>query len=578
MDRDPTLAGLLARIQSRVATPEQELAAVRQRIAGWNDPALFLHLPATFDAPGTGLLSGVGVAVKDNIDVRGMPTTAGCPSFASMPGGDSAVVAALRAAGAVPVGKTNLDQFATGLVGTRSPAGVPRNPLLAERIPGGSSSGSACAVAAGLVPIALGTDTAGSGRVPAAFTNCVGLKPTKGLVSTRGVVPAVRSLDCVSVFALTVHDAWQVLQLVAGFDAQDIFSRPRPPTSRPVSRLRVGIAHPSALGADLDPLFLEGYRTAQATLHSLGHELVEVDIAPFLAAARLLYEGPWVAERTAAVGAFLDTQPADADPVVAAIIRAGAQHTAIAAYRGIYELARLRRLSDAIFATIDILMLPTTPGHPSLAEVRADPVGVNARMGRYTNFVNLLDTCALAVPAALSAASRPSGITLFAPAWQDTLLCRVGAQMQKILDLPLGATGMRVAHRLDIDGDDDGIIVAVFGAHLRGQPLNRQLLTLRGEYVGDCTTAAVYRCHLLEGAQRRPGLVRCASGTAIAGELWKLPAAGFGSLVASVAPPLAIGTVELSDGRRVKGFVCEEFPTIGTRDISSFGDWRKFLA
>ena len=577
MPRDPTLAGLLARIQSRESTPAQELADAAGRIAAWNDPALFLHRPPSLEVPGTGLLAGVGVAVKDNIDVRGMPTTAGCPSFATSPAADAAAVAALRAAGAVPVGKTNLDQFATGLVGTRSPAGVPRNPLVPERIPGGSSSGSACAVAAGLVPIALGTDTAGSGRVPAAFTNCVGLKPTKGLVSTRGVVPAVRSLDCVSVFALTVHDAWQVLQLIAGFDAQDDFSRPRPPTARPRGRLRIGIASPAALGGDCDPFFLDGYRTAQAALAGLGHELVVVDIEPFLAAARLLYGGPWVAERTAAVGAFLETQPADADPVVASIIRAGARHSAVEAYRGIYELARLRRQSDAIFTTIELLMLPTTSGHPTLAEVRADPVGVNARLGRYTNFVNLLDTCALAVPAMLRADHRPCGITLFAPAWQDTLLCRVGAALQQVLDLPLGATGMRVAPRGEIDGEDDGIIVAVFGAHLRGQPLNRQLLALKGQFVGDCRTAPLYRCHLLEGAQRRPGLVRCAAGTAIAGELWTLPAAGFGSLVASVAPPLAIGTVVLSDGSMVKGFVCEEFPTIGTRDISAFGDWREFL-
>jgi len=578
MPRDPTLAGVLARIQSQAATPAQELSDAAARIVAWHDPALFLHQPATLEVPSSGLLAGVGVAIKDNIDVRGMPTTAGCPSFASTPSADAVAVAALRAAGAVPIGKTNLDQFATGLVGTRSPAGVPRNPLVPERIPGGSSSGSACAVAAGLVPIALGTDTAGSGRVPAAFTNCVGLKPTKGLVSTRGVVPAVRSLDCVSVFALTVHDAWQVLQLIAGFDAQDHFSRPRPPTARPIGRLRIGIASPAALGDDCDSLFLEGYRTAQAALAGLGHELISIDIEPFLAAARLLYDGPWVAERTAAVGAFLDTQPLDADPVVASIIRAGGRHTAVEAYRGSYELARLRRQSDAIFTTIDLLMLPTTPGHPTLAEVRADPVAVNARLGRYTNFVNLLDTCALAVPALLTAANRPAGITLFAPAWQDTLLCRVGAGLQQVLDLPLGATGLRVSHRMEIDGDDDGIIVAVFGAHLRGQPLNRQLLALKGQFVGDCRTAPVYRCHLLEGAQRRPGLVRCASGTAIAGELWKLPAAGFGALVASVAPPLAIGTVALADGTSVKGFVCEEFPTVGTRDISSFGDWRAFLA
>ncbi len=559
---------------------------VLERIRAYADPALCLHLPESVG-------EGQPFAVKDNIDVAGMPTTAGCPQYAYLPSADAEVVARLRAAGCVPVAKVNLDQFATGLVGTRSPYGTPRNPFAAERIPGGSSSGSACAVAAGLVPFALGTDTAGSGRVPAALQNLVGLKPTKGWLSTRGVVPAVRSLDCVSVFALTVDEAWRVAGIAGGYDAADPFSRQRPEVFVPTGQLRIGVPTPAHLDGIVQPGLLARFHAAVAHVQALGHVIVTIDYAPFLAAAQLLYGGAWVAERTAAVGDFLDTQPAGADPTVAGIIRTGRHHDAVAAWRGTYALAELRRAADAQWLQMDVLLLPTVCEYPTLAEVQADPLGVNNRLGRFTNFANLLDTCALAVPAGF-AEGLPAGVSLCAPAWHDGVLARLGAalhQRQMALDgLTLGALGTRLDSPSPLDVSDDGITVAVavFGAHLCGQPLNAQLRAWGATLVGPCVTEPVYRMHLLlgkvPGALSRPGLVRVnAGGVAVSGELWRMPAAGFGRLVASVTAPLAIGTVAIAPAAcaevgAVKGFVCEGYVAEGSLDISAYGDWRGFLA
>ena len=548
---------------------------VLERIRAYGDPALCLHVPQT-------CAEGIPFVVKDNIDVAGMPTTAGCPSFAYAPAVDAEVVARLRAAGHVPVAKTNLDQFATGLVGTRSPFGVPRNPFDATRIPGGSSSGSACAVAAGLVPFALGTDTAGSGRVPAALQNIVGLKPTKGWLSTRGVVPAVRSLDCVSVFALTVEEAWRVASIAGGYDPADSFSRQRPEVSLPTGRLRIGMPTAEHLEGVVQPGLLARYRATSAHLFGLGHDLVKVDYAPFLAAAQLLYGGPWVAERTAAVGDFLDAQPTGVDPIVGGIIRAGRTHDAVAAWRGTYALAHLRRAADAQWQQMDVLLLPTVSEYPTLAQVQADPIAINSRLGRFTNFANLLDTCALAVPAGFSD-GLPAGVTLFAPAWHDGVLARLGAAVQDRLfsveGLTLGALGTKPKKPQRIEFPNDGITVAVFGAHLDGQPLNGLLRSWGATFVSICMTAPVYRMHLIPGVLRRPGLVRVASdGAAIAGELWRLPPAGFGRLVESVTAPLAIGTVECAEVGSVKGFVCEAAGALGTTDISAYRDWRGFLA
>ncbi len=517
----------------------------------YGDPALALHLPETVGP-------GIPLAVKDNIDVAGMPTTAACPSFSYQPAADATVVARLRSAGFAPCAKVNLDQFATGLVGTRSPAGVPRNPFDPARIPGGSSSGSACAVAAGLVPVSLGTDTAGSGRVPAACQGLVGFKPTKGWLSTTGVVPAVRSQDCVSVFARSLTEAWTVVTTAAGSDATDPFSRIRPDLPLPAGSLRIGVPGDAHL-AMVDDGLLRAYVAAIDRLRALGHVPVPIELAPFLSAGTLLYDGAFVAERTAAVGDFLDGGPADADPTVAAIIRSGRRHDAVTAWRDSYALARLRQLADQQWQRMDLLILPTISEHPTIAAVQADPLGINRRMGRFTTFTNLLDLCAVALPAGRSG-HLPAGITLMAPAWHDGLLARVGAQF-------LGESLPPI--------DDGTVEVAVFGAHLRGQPLNHLLVGWGGVFVGDCRTAARYRMHRVE-SPLRPGLVRVASdGAMIPGECWRLPTAGFGRFTASITRPLAIGTVELDDGRLVKGFVCE--PVDAGEDLTRFGGWRAWL-
>jgi allophanate hydrolase len=524
--------------------------------------------------PGDGPLA----AVKDNIDVAGMPTTAGCPEFSYMPTVDATCVARLRTLGARILGKTNLDQFATGLVGTRSPYGIPVNPFDPVRIPGGSSSGSAVAVATGLCRIALGTDTAGSGRIPAAFCNIVGLKPTRGWVPTRGVVPACRSLDCVSVFALSMQEAWRTLGTIAGYDPTDPSSR-RPETPcLPVGPLRIGIPDLAELDG-CDPAWLDGWQHALAALRELGHQVVSIDYTPFRLAAASLYGGAWVAERTAAVGDVLDREPAGADPTVSAIIRGGRRHDAVALFRDHERMDQWRCQAATQWQFMDVLCLPTAPGHPTLAEVAADPIGVNSRMGRFTNFANLLDTCAAAIPAGFTPTGLPVGITLFAPAWQDLLIARLGAALQDLLALPLGASGRRLAAQQHIVGDDGGVDVAVFGAHLTGQPLNNQLVALDARLIGPVHTAPAYRMHALMTVPPKPGLIRVAmDGHSIAGELWHLPWAGFGRFVAGIPAPLGIGTVELDDGRMVKGFLGEDYACSAAEDISRHGSWPAWLA
>jgi allophanate hydrolase len=532
--------------------------------------SVFIH--QVTPPPGDGPL----LAVKDNIDVAGMPTTAACPEFAYTPARDAACVARLRASGARIVGKTNLDQFATGLVGTRSPYGTPVNPFDPTRVPGGSSSGSAVAVATGLCRIALGTDTAGSGRVPAAFNNLVGLKPTKGWVSTRGVVPACRSLDCVSIFALNVSEAWTALTTIAGFDPEDGYARRAVTPCLPSGALRIGIPSRAELDG-VDPAWLAGWQRALEVLRGLGHRVVEIDFAPFREAAAALYGGAWVAERTAAVGEMLDRGPAGADPTVARIIRGGRAHDAVAAFRSLYRIADLARAAEVQWSRCDVLCLPTAPEHPTLAAVAADPLGVNARLGRFTNFANLLDTCAAAVSSGFTPQGLPTGVTLFAPAWHDLLVARLSAAVQDALALPMGFTGERLRSPQRIEGADGGLELAVFGAHLSGQPLNHQLVSLGGRLAGAIRTAPAYRLHALATTPPKPGLVRGGTSS-IAGELWRLPTAAFATFVAAIPAPLGIGKVELDDGRQVCGFLAEAAACTGTPDISTWGSWPAWLA
>jgi allophanate hydrolase len=446
-----TAAAIVAAHRAGTLTPEQTVVRCYARLRAYNDPAMFITLrdEAGSIAEARALtkeaarlpLYGVPVAIKDNIDVAGLPTTAACPAFAYTPRHDATVVTRLRAAGAIVIGKTNLDQFATGLVGVRSPHGVPRNPFKDALIPGGSSSGSAVAVAAGIVPLALGTDTAGSGRVPASLNNIVGLKPSLGLVSTYGVVPACRTLDCVSVLALTVDDAWTALVAMAGPDDHDPYSRKRPlgaPGAIP-AQLKIGAPLKGQRLFFGDKPFEAAYDAALARLVRLGCTIAEIDIEPFYETARLLYEGPWVAERAITAKPVLDSDPNALHPVTRAIIVSGLKPTAMDAFAAFYKLEELRRVADHTFATVDALALPTAPTAYTVAQVLNDPIQLNSRLGTYTNFVNLLDLCGLALPAAFTPSGIPFGITLLAPGGKDAGLAEIGRVFHADTKLPLGA-------------------------------------------------------------------------------------------------------------------------------------------
>jgi allophanate hydrolase len=527
-------------------------------------------------------LYGVPFAVKDNIDVAGVPTTAACPAFAYVPQATAPAVERLQQAGALLIGKTNLDQFATGLVGTRSPYGACFNPFDRRYIAGGSSSGSALAVAIGCVSFALGTDTAGSGRVPAAFTNTVGLKPTRGLVSTRGVVPACRSLDCVSIFALTCEDALRVFEQARGYDPEDIYARnaePAPATS--AARPRCGVPRASQLEFFGDEAARAAFGGALRMLEESGAQLVEVDFEPFLDAARLLYEGPWIAERYAALKDFLESHAHDAHPVTREIIMEARKWSAADAFEAHYRLEALRRHCGLEWARMDLLAVPSTGTIYTVEEVMAAPVERNANLGRYTNFVNLLDLAAIAVPAGFRADGLPASVTLIAPALRERELAGFGARLHRAAGVPLGATGHPLPPPASppAAGARDEVLLAVAGAHLSGMPLNGELTARGARLVEATTTAARYRLYALPGTTPpKPALVRVANGpaAAIEVELWTVPAGEFGGFVAAVPPPLGIGTVTLRDGREVKGFVCESYALASARDISEFGGWRAF--
>lgn len=531
-------------------------------------------------------LFGVPFAVKDNIDVAGWPTTAACPAFAYKAAADAGAVRRLLQAGALLLGKTNLDQFATGLVGTRSPYGTPTSTWDASRVSGGSSSGSAVAVARGDVVFALGTDTAGSGRIPAGFNQIVGVKPTPGRVSTAGVVPACRSLDCVSIFALDVADGGEVLATVEGADPTDPFSRflPGPAAfARPGGRrLRVGVASAPGLDAAL------GYDLAWAqALERLAAwkdevEVVELDLQVLHRVGALLYEGPWVAERLHAVRSLWPRGADVFDPSVHQVIAAGEGRTAVDAFDAQYALRSLAVSAQAMFDTVDLLLVPTAPTHPTVADLRAQPLSANAALGHYTNFVNLLGWCALALPAAVTPQGLPFGVTAIAPAGLDAALLDWGLHWQRRGALASGITGWVPDGPDAPDPARPGPAVepqmplCVVGAHLSGQPLNHQLVE-RGARLQQCThTAPAYRLHALRGTvPPKPGLERVGpGGVAIEVEVWSMPVSRMGSFLQGVPPPLAIGSVELADGRWVQGFVCEPAALREAEDISAHGGWR----
>jgi allophanate hydrolase len=523
----------------------------------------------TADVPPGGSLEGVTFGVKDNIDVAGVASTAGFPGLAGYPAKGSAfAVDRLIGAGATPVGKTNMDQFATGLVGTRSPYGACHAVDSALHISGGSSSGSAVAVAAGEVALSLGTDTAGSGRVPAAFNGIVGVKATKGLVSTSGVLPACRSLDCVTTFTRTVAEARAAFDVLAAFDEADAWARSMP-VARPVGvarDLRV-IAVPSG-DLDLDPLHREAWEAAVARARTVADQVVSVDISVFLETAELLYGGPWVAERYAGFGHLLEEDAEGLDPVVRGVVLGGRSVTGAAVFEALDRLAVLRRSADPLWTDVDALLLPVTPTHPTLAEVAADPVGVNSRLGTYTNFVNLLDLCAVAVPSGRRSDGLPFGTQLIAPAFADRPLLDLASRWC--------AEAFPAAQSLPAS-----VEVAVVGAHLSGMALNHQLVSLGGALVRRARTSAAYRLYRLPGpGVPRPGLVRTGDGPAdgLPVEVWELPLQGYATLQTMVPAPLGFGRLELSGGESVHGFVCEAYGVVGAEDITAHGGWRRYLS
>ena len=592
------LARLKSAYASAALTPSRvvqdilaEIAATREANPVWIDVAPRESLLARAKdiekrrARGEPLpLYGVPFAVKDNIDVADRPTTAACPAFAYTARTSAHVVQRLEAAGAICIGKTNLDQFATGLVGTRSPYGACVNPFDSRYISGGSSSGSAVAVALGQVSFALGTDTAGSGRVPAAFCNIVGMKPTRGLISTSGVVPACRTLDCVSIFALTVEDARAVFDAARGSDRDDPYSRATAPVAEPPrSRVRCGVPRASQLEFFGDAPAKAAFAKALERLAAIGAELVEIDYCPFDEAARLLYQGPWVAERLAAIARFYDEHAREMYPVTREIVGAGRKYSAVDAFEAQYRLQALKNRCAAELARVDVLAVPTAPTIHTIADDAAHPIELNSNLGYYTNFVNLLDLAALAVPAGFRDDGLPAGITLIAPALHDYRLAQLGDRFQRAGESRLGATQFTVPDtvRSAAAASDDTVPLAVVGAHLSGMPLNHQLTSRGARLLESCATSAQYRLYELpETAPPKPGLARVSggSGAAIEVELWSVPRDAFGSFVAEVPPPLAIGSVTLSDGRTVKGFVCEGYALDGARDISGYGGWRNYLA
>jgi allophanate hydrolase len=513
-------------------------------------------------------LAGVPFAVKDNIDVAGLPTTAACPAFAYTPARSAVAVEKLQAAGAILIGKTNMDQFATGLVGTRSPYGQPACVFNRDYISGGSSSGSAVAVAAGLVGFALGTDTAGSGRVPAAFNGLVGLKPSKGRWSTTGLVPACRSLDCISVFTHTAADAALIDEVLAGFDAEDIYSRPLANIALP-AQPTFGVPRVDQLNFFGDSQSEALFAKAVARLPGL---VVEVDIEPLLDAARLLYSGPWVAERTHALRDLLRDQPAAIHPVVRAIVQAGAGVSGVETFDGLYTLAGFARASEAVWRTADVLVLPTTGTIYRLREVMAEPFALNGALGLYTNFVNLLDMSAVAVPAGFRDNDTGFGVTLIGPAHADRALLTLAQAYEETAPMP-------DTPALDTAGKPQMVKLCVVGAHLQGMPLHWQLTSREARLLARTKTAASYRLYAMANSTPpKPALVFTDGGAAIDVEVYELPVEAFGSFVVEVPAPLAIGTVTLEDGSQVKGFVAEPRAMEGALDITHLGGWRHYIA
>jgi allophanate hydrolase len=601
------LATLEGRYRSGELDPLEVVDAVFDRIEGYGGEGVWISLVGRHEArraaaalgsrPDGRPLWGIPFAVKDNLDVAGMPTTAACPAFARTPAATATAVRRLLEAGALLIGKTNLDQFATGLNGTRSPYGIPSTPFDARMISGGSSSGSGVAVSAGLVSFALGTDTAGSGRVPAAFTNTVGVKPSRGLVSSAGMLPACRSLDCVSVVALTVDDGTRVLDVMSGHDPSDAWSRALPPTARravPVDPAGLTFAVPAERDLGLSDDYRPEWDRVLARLEAAGATLVTVDLTPFLRTGAMLYGGPWLAERYGALEEFLAEHPDDVHPAVRAAVSAGAEITGVEVFRGNHLLRVLRRQAESTLADVSALLVPTTPFTTTIDALLADPIAANAALGRFTTFANLLDLAGIAVPVGLTAAGLPFGVTVLGDAGRDAALAAVAASVEQLAAVPLGATGhprppaaaappaTPPAPAAGAAGTADAatLPIAVVGAHLEGMPLHPRLVELGATFVSRTTTSPDYRLYALGGTvPPKPGLVRVGDGgAALEVEVYRLPGESVAPFLAEIGSPLGIGTVRLVDGSEVHGFVCEAVAVVDAEDITRFGGWRGYRA
>jgi allophanate hydrolase len=583
-------ATLRALYESGEATPSDVIASVYDKINGTADPVWISLVPREIalararamesdPAARRKALYGLPFAIKDNIDLGGLPTTAGCPAYSYTPVSDATVVRNLIEAGAIPVGKTNLDQFATGLVGTRSPYGACSSVFDERYISGGSSSGSAVSVASRLVSFALGTDTAGSGRVPAAFNNLIGLKPSRGLLSATGVVPACRTLDCVSILTSTCHDARLVWKTAKAFDPADPYSRDIREGQDAAPWLagesfRFGVPSEDQLQFFGDDAAAALFRNAVLEMEKLGGEKVEIDFSIFRAAAELLYAGPWVAERLAAIRPFFEARADEMNPVVREIIAGARRHMAVDAFKAAYRLEELRRAASQEWSRMDVLITPTTGTIYTHEEIEADPIRRNTNLGYYTNFANLLDLAAVAAPAGFRPNGLPFGISLIGPAFSDEDLLILADRFHRA--------------RVDVPGPalcagpvaPGCLAVAVVGAHLTGQALNWQLTDCGARLLKSTRTAASYRLYTLGGTPARPGLVRQEGfdGPGIEVEVWAMPANEFGSFVAAIPPPLGIGSITLDGGEVVKGFLCEPYAVAGAEEITKFGGWRNYLS
>ncbi len=580
-----SIAALLAGYRDGSLDPKEMAARAYERarsaagpawisLVAWKD--VQAHLARLRAGPADLPLYGVPFAIKDNIDLAGTPTTAGCPAFAYTPDRSAHVVERLIAAGAIPIGKTNMDQFATGLTGTRTPYGACASVADPRYISGGSSSGSAVVVADGTVPFALGTDTAGSGRVPAAFNGIVGVKPSVGQIGASGVVPACRSLDCVSILTTDVAGAERVLAVAGGPDPRDPYSRARGPEAKGAAPAwgaagaRIAVPRPDQLEFGGDAQAAGEWEHALARAQALGWRLTEIDFAPLAEVAALLYGGPWIAERYAAVGAFIAAHPDAVDPIVREVIMAGRDVGAVAAFQAAHRLRELAAQTAPVWEGADALLLPTAPTVFTAAQIAEAPIARNTLLGTYTNFVNLLDLCAIAVPASVRADGLPFGVSLVAPAGADDALMALGAHW-------------RDEHRGQAAGEASAgtVALAVVGAHLSGQPLNGQLVALGARRLERTRTAPTYRLYALPDTEpAKPGLVGGGPPAehGIELEIWELSTEGFGRLVAGVPAPLSIGTITLEDGRAVKGFLCESSAVRDARDITRYGGWRAYRA